>query len=92
MTAPRHDNRFPNRIRIDGHGLVLREWTDDDLPTMVELFDEPEVDRWTPLRTPFNLEAARSYLDRARQLRAAGQAPLRCGIGNASGSCRRGGQ
>jgi hypothetical protein len=43
------ENGFPPAIRLSGLGLHLREWTDDDLPVMVELFDEPQVHRWTPL-------------------------------------------
>ena len=28
-------------LTLHGHGVVLREWTDADLPVMSELFDEP---------------------------------------------------
>src|SRR5689334_9078296 len=68
-----HDtgSRFPENIRITGHGLLLREWTDQDLLTMVELFDDPAVDQFTPLRSPFDLTAARAYLERAHDQRAA---------------------
>jgi RimJ/RimL family protein N-acetyltransferase len=65
MTTP-----FPPVINLRGHGLHLREWTDGDVPTMVTLFDETEVDRWTPLRSPFDHTAARAYLDQARARRA----------------------
>jgi RimJ/RimL family protein N-acetyltransferase len=71
MNASLSDDRFPGRIQLSGQGLILREWCDDDLPAMVELFDEPEVDRWTPLHAPFDLDAARAYLGKARQQRAA---------------------
>jgi hypothetical protein len=27
---------FSSPIRLEGLGLILREWTDDDLPVMVE--------------------------------------------------------
>ncbi|HEV7935610.1 MAG TPA: hypothetical protein VGP70_25255 [Actinomadura sp.] len=37
------ESGFPPAIRLSGLGLHLREWTDDDLPVMVELFDEPQV-------------------------------------------------
>ncbi|MEV7971168.1 GNAT family N-acetyltransferase [Sphaerisporangium sp. NPDC088356] len=63
---------FPSRLRLSGHGLVLREWADDDLPVMVELFDNPEVAYWTPLVSPFGLGAARDYLEKARRSRATG--------------------
>jgi hypothetical protein len=59
-------------IRVTGLGLYLREWTDDDLPVMVELFDDPAVAQWTPLASPFDLTAARNYLDQARTRRAEG--------------------
>ncbi|GIG56749.1 hypothetical protein Lfu02_11210 [Longispora fulva] len=63
---------WPGSLTLDGEGVVLREWEDADLPTMVELFDESEVDAWTPLRSPFDLDAARDYLDNARRARTAG--------------------
>jgi RimJ/RimL family protein N-acetyltransferase len=62
----------PDTISLRGHGIELREWTDADLPVMVELFDEPEFDRRTPLASPFNLEAATAYLENSRKARAAG--------------------
>jgi RimJ/RimL family protein N-acetyltransferase len=64
---------FPSPIRLSGLGLVLREWSDDDVPVMVELFDEPEIARWTPLPSPFDLVAAQDYLAKAREARAAGR-------------------
>jgi RimJ/RimL family protein N-acetyltransferase len=54
-------------------GVVLREWTDSDLPRMVELFDEPDVARWTPLESPFDSGAATRYLARARGGRGEGR-------------------
>ncbi|MFF5264989.1 GNAT family N-acetyltransferase [Actinomadura viridis] len=67
---PAEGDRFPCPIRLAGLGLTLREWSDQDVPAMVELFDEPQVDRWTPLRAPFDVVAARAYLDTARRRRA----------------------
>jgi RimJ/RimL family protein N-acetyltransferase len=60
-------------FRIADLGLVLREWTDEDVPAMVALFDDPEVARWTPLADPFDADAAEQYLHRARESRAAGR-------------------
>ncbi|MFE3251767.1 GNAT family N-acetyltransferase [Streptomyces sp. NPDC059209] len=57
-----------------GEGLRLREWTEADAPALSALFDEPEMDRWTPLRAPFDEAAARAYVTRAHERRAAGQA------------------
>jgi RimJ/RimL family protein N-acetyltransferase len=70
MTTPK---RLPARVDIAGLGLRLREWSDDDLPVMVELFDETEIARWTPLPSPFDRRAAAAYLARAQEARAAGQ-------------------
>jgi RimJ/RimL family protein N-acetyltransferase len=64
---------FPDHITITGLGLTLREWTDADVPAMTELFDDPDVDRFTPLRAPFDLAAARAYLQTARQARTEGR-------------------
>lgn len=54
-------------MRLGGDGVVLREWEERDLPRMVELFDDDEVARWTPLPTPFTLAEARARLDRSRR-------------------------
>ncbi|MEU8379422.1 GNAT family N-acetyltransferase [Streptosporangium sp. NPDC048865] len=64
---------LPERVSLSGHGVVLREWEDDDLAAMAGLFDDPEVAYWTPLASPFDLDAARAYLERARRRRAAGE-------------------
>ncbi|MGC5016232.1 GNAT family N-acetyltransferase [Streptosporangium sp. DT93] len=72
MTVPDEtETPFPSQIRLSDLGLHLREWADDDVPAMVDLFDEPQVARWTPLRSPFDADAAREYLTRARAARAA---------------------
>jgi RimJ/RimL family protein N-acetyltransferase len=60
-------------VRLTGHGLVLREWQDADLPIMVELFDEPDIADRTPLASPFDLNAAREYLELIHRTRAEGQ-------------------
>ncbi|MEV0840306.1 GNAT family N-acetyltransferase [Actinocatenispora sera] len=65
--------RFPAQVNIVGLGLHLREWGDADLPAMVELFDDPTVAAWTPLASPFDLSAAREYLDQTRIRRAEGR-------------------
>lgn len=61
-------------MQLHGEGLVLREWTDADLPAMTELFDETSIDVWTPLASPFDLDAARGYVDRAHASRGSGEA------------------
>lgn len=61
---------LPPDLTLTGDGLVLREWTDEDLTTLVELFDDPDIASRTPLASPFDLVAARDYLDRGRRARA----------------------
>ncbi len=57
---------------LAGPGVVLREWRAADAPLMVELFDDPQIRRWTPMPNPFDLPAARAYLERAAQARETG--------------------
>ncbi|MFF3442473.1 GNAT family N-acetyltransferase [Streptosporangium sp. NPDC002721] len=51
-------------IHLTGSGLILRGWDDSDVPAMAKSFDEPDVDRRTPLRAPF---------DQVRQHRVGGR-------------------
>ncbi|MFD5813163.1 GNAT family N-acetyltransferase [Streptomyces sp. NPDC127038] len=67
---------FPERIELTGEGLVLRDWTEEDLAAMPELFDHPDIAYWTPIVSPFDEAASLARLDRARQLRAEGTAVL----------------
>ncbi|MEU9029512.1 GNAT family N-acetyltransferase [Streptomyces sp. NPDC048383] len=67
---------FPDRIELTGEGLILRDWTEADLAGMPELFDHPDIAYWTPIVSPFDDGAARTRLDRARQLRTDGTALL----------------
>jgi RimJ/RimL family protein N-acetyltransferase len=58
-----------DRVLLHAEGLVLREWTYDDVPAMVELFDTDEMNRWTPLPSRFDEEAAKRYVEAAHRLR-----------------------
>lgn len=58
-------DRLP--IRSAEESLILRPWRRDDLPAMVEMFDTAEMDRRTPLESPFDLAAAERYLRHAEQ-------------------------
>jgi RimJ/RimL family protein N-acetyltransferase len=64
MTRP---GRLPYPISLAGPGVRLREWRPDDLHDLVELLDEPDIARWTPMPSPFDLEAGVAYLNRAQQ-------------------------
>ncbi|WP_329019162.1 GNAT family N-acetyltransferase [Streptomyces sp. NBC_01601] len=60
-------------LQLTGYGLVLREWTSDDLVVMRELFDDPDVAHRTPLESPFGQAAALRYLHSAAQARRNGE-------------------
>jgi RimJ/RimL family protein N-acetyltransferase len=65
--------RLPFPISLTGEGVLLREWTEEDLDDLVELLDEPDIARWTPMPSPFDVAAGIAYLKRAQQGRATGQ-------------------
>jgi RimJ/RimL family protein N-acetyltransferase len=65
--------RLPFPISLAGEGIQLREWTSDDLDDLVELLDEPDIARWTPMPSPFDTEAGIAYLKRAHRGRISGQ-------------------
>lgn len=71
MTSP--GGGLPYPLTLEGDGIVLREWRDDDLDELVTMLDEPEIARWTPMTSPFDTEAGVAYLKRARQGRLSGR-------------------
>ncbi|MEU8837296.1 GNAT family N-acetyltransferase, partial [Streptomyces sp900116325] len=54
-------------LRLVADGLVLREWTSNDLAVMQGLFDDPDVAYRTPLKSPFDQAAAVHYLHSAQR-------------------------
>jgi RimJ/RimL family protein N-acetyltransferase len=64
---------LPAHLRLEGEGIHLREWSEDDIPALVELYDDPEIARWTPVASPFDTMAAQVYLTEAREARAQGR-------------------
>ncbi|WP_250001497.1 GNAT family N-acetyltransferase [Actinoplanes sp. M2I2] len=66
-------SRLPFPLTLTGDGLVLREWRSDDLDDLVRMLDEPEIARWTPMPSPFDVEAGIAYLKRCYQNRVTGQ-------------------
>jgi RimJ/RimL family protein N-acetyltransferase len=65
--------RLPFPISLTGEGVHLREWRSEDLDDLIEMLDEPGIARWTPMPSPFDLEAGIAYLKRAYQGRISGQ-------------------
>jgi RimJ/RimL family protein N-acetyltransferase len=65
--------RLPYPLTLTGEGVVLREWRSEDLDDLIELLDEPDIARWTPMPSPFDVEAGLAYLKRAHQGRTNGR-------------------
>jgi RimJ/RimL family protein N-acetyltransferase len=53
-------------LPFSANNLYFREWEDSDLGDMVRLFDTEEMNRWTPLPSPFTAEVASEYVARAK--------------------------
>ena len=64
--------RLPYPLRLTGDGIVLREWRSDDLDDLISMLDEPQIARWTPMPSPFDVEAGIAYLKRAHAGRVSG--------------------
>ena len=64
---------LPFPLTLTGEGVTLREWRSEDLDDLVELLDEPDIARWTPMPSPFDVEAGIAYLKRAQQGRITGR-------------------
>jgi RimJ/RimL family protein N-acetyltransferase len=65
--------RLPYPLTLTGGGITLREWRSDDLDDLIAMLDEPDIARWTPMPSPFDVEAGIAYLKRAYQGRISGQ-------------------
>jgi RimJ/RimL family protein N-acetyltransferase len=65
--------RLPFPLTLTGEGITLREWRSDDLDDLIGLLDEPDIARWTPMPSPFDVEAGIAYLKRAYQGRINGR-------------------
>ena len=65
--------RLPFPITLSGDGIRLREWESRDLDDLIRLLDDPDIARWTPMPSPFDLEAGLAYLKRSHLGRTRGQ-------------------
>lgn len=57
------------QVRFDAEGLHFREWVAGDARNMVRLFDTEQMDRWTPLPSPFTEVVANEYVVSANHSR-----------------------
>jgi RimJ/RimL family protein N-acetyltransferase len=53
----------------DDWTVTLRPWCGDDADAMIAIFDDVEVDRWTPLPYPFTIEHALKRIRTGERLR-----------------------
>lgn len=67
---------LPPALRLEGYGIRLRAWSDEGLADLVALYADPEMARWTPVASPFDVVAARTYLAGAREGQAQGRKPV----------------
>lgn len=58
--------------RFGAYDLHFRTWVDGDVDVMVELFNTQQMDRWTPIPSPFTEEVAKAYVVAAREARRNG--------------------
>jgi len=65
--------RLPFPLTLTGNGIVLRDWRAEDLDDLIDLLDDPDIARWTPMPSPFDREAGVAYLKRAHHGRTSGQ-------------------
>ncbi|MFV2102866.1 GNAT family N-acetyltransferase [Micromonospora sp. LOL_024] len=59
-------------IRLEGDGVVLRQWAKRDLGQLVAIFDDAEMAYRLPVAAPFDLPAAEAYLTTARRAQLTG--------------------
>ncbi|MFJ2770481.1 GNAT family N-acetyltransferase [Streptomyces sp. NPDC087300] len=83
-----HEIVLPPSIRLSGDGILLREWVESDLPALVEVYDDPEIYRWTPVPSPFDVGAARKYLAKALEGREEGRRAAQLAITTDGGQAR----
>jgi RimJ/RimL family protein N-acetyltransferase len=48
---------------LAGRGLVLRTWLPEDLDGLLQACQDPEIQRWTPVPSPYRPEHAELFLD-----------------------------
>ena len=63
-------------VAFEALELFFRAWRLEDTEVMVTLFDTDQMNRWTPLASPFTHEAALAYVGAAHDARAAGTTQL----------------
>lgn len=63
----------PPSIRLSGDGILVREWVESDLSALLELYGDPEIDRWRPMPSPFDSRAVHEFLAKPSERRKEGR-------------------
>ncbi|MDQ1490945.1 MAG: hypothetical protein QOJ23_3459 [Actinomycetota bacterium] len=59
---PEPNDDRAGEVAFVGEGVVLRPWSRSDAAAIVELVDDPAIQRWLPLPDPYTLDDAEEYI------------------------------
>jgi RimJ/RimL family protein N-acetyltransferase len=54
-------------VRLEDDAIVLRPFTEEDVPELVAALDDPEISRWTRIPSPYTEKDAREFLRSASE-------------------------
>ena len=55
-------------MELRANGLLLRPWSLEDAPALVEACNDPEIERWLPvIPSPYSEADAQTYIDQSRE-------------------------
>ena len=55
-------------MELRANGLLLRPWSLEDAPALVEACNDPEIERWLPvIPSPYSEVDAQTYIDQSRE-------------------------
>jgi RimJ/RimL family protein N-acetyltransferase len=57
-------------VTLEGNGIVLRPFSEDDAPAVANACRDPEIARWIPVPVPYTEEDARTYIAEVPDTRA----------------------
>jgi RimJ/RimL family protein N-acetyltransferase len=57
-------------VTLEEDGILLRPFTEDDIPAITAACRDPEIARWIPVPIPYTQEDARGYIAAERDTRA----------------------
>jgi len=76
MHEPTPPAIVPVELRVDG--LLLRPWREDDLDAVWRACQDPEIQRWTMVPSPYTREVAEWWVGGSAEHWASGQATYAC--------------